>query len=189
MINITPESIPLIIKKVVDRVRANKLAELQAYDPTIQTVNYLYGNIKEVIKRLEEYQQNETLKYQKYPLIILIEDITIQRRNSLFGIANLEMIICNHTKATYTSAEREVINFKNILRILYPELLNQMWGQRGFRIQSRRSIEHDYTERKYWGADDQTANKLGDYIDAIHLTRMQIPIDYPACLTVVNEDI
>lgn len=185
-----PLSIPKLIGQVVDRVRTAKLAELIAYDSTIETIAYMYGNIKEIIKILNEKTQNETLKYQKYPLFILIEDIQIDRRNTQFyGTPTLNLIICNHTKNTYNSEQREAINFTNILRPLYEEFLLQLSKQKGFVINNWRAIDHLVTERKFWGANEQTQNKLGDYIDAIEIEQMRFPIDWKACQTIINSTI
>jgi hypothetical protein len=185
-----PLSIPKLIEQAVDRVRTAKLAELQAYDPTIETIAYMYGNIREIIKLLNEKTQNDELKYKKYPLFILIEDIQIDRRNtSFYGTPTLNIIICNHTLNTYTSEQREAINFTNILRPLYEEFLMQLFKQKGFVIQNWRTIDHLMTERKFWGANEQTNNKLGDYIDAIEIEQMRFPIDWAACQTIINSTI
>lgn len=182
MANKYPLSIPKHIQQVVDAVRTAKLAELQEYDSTIETISYMHGNIKEIIQILAQKTANDTLRFQKYPLFILIEDITIDRRTSnYYGVAPLEVIICNHTKKDYNSMQREDINFDPILRPLYQEFMFQLFKHKGFVIQNDMFIPHEYAERKYWGEDDNTKNKLGDYIDAIHLTDLRITLDRRIC--------
>lgn len=183
-----PLSIPALIGEVVTAVRTAKLATLQEYDSTIQTIGYMHGNLKEVTTRLQEMSNNTAQRFSQYPLFILIEDITVDRRNTKFwGIPNMTVIIANHTKKDYNSTQRETINFVPILRPLYQEFLYQMYYHTAFSIQSERLIPHNMTERKYWGADDNTVNVLGKYIDAIEISSLQVPIKWGACNTSITD--
>lgn len=183
-----PVSIPKSIEAIVDRVRTAKLAELQAYDSTIETIAYMHGNMKEIVANLAEYTNNPAYKTKKFPIFILVEDIRINRANSdFYGVTDgMSIIIANHTKAEYKSAEREAKNFVPILRPLYQNFLKQIASHPAFNVRSERKVPHKVTERKYWGADEHTVNVLGDYIDAIEITEMNLPINWAWCNDPIN---
>lgn len=186
-----PASLPVILGEVVDEVRESILATLQEYDPTIQTINYMYGNWKELSERMIEYSQNEVERFKKFPCILLIEDAAIDRRNTdYFGIAdNVRIVIANHTKKEYKSEQRETINFEPILYPMYYELLYQMTQHAAIVMQNDRSLPHLMIPRKYWGVDDNTANALGDYIDAIEMANIRLTLNWYYCSTVINSTI
>lgn len=189
-VNNYPLSIPKLFGEVVDNVRTAKLADLQAYDSTIQTINYMYGNMKEIVARLLEYANNEAYHLLMFPIFMLVEDITVNRRNSTYyGKASFSLIIANWTKPEYNSAQREVINFDNILRPMYVNLIYQIFRHPAFPIPSQRQISHTYTDRKYWGVDEGTANVLGHYIDAIEVSFTDLPIDWQYCQTVFGSTV
>lgn len=178
-----PLSMPKIIGECVDLVRTDLLAELQAYDSTIETINYMHGNIKEVIKRLQEYTDNSVYRRQKFPIVILIEDVIINRANNNYygNTQGMNIIIANHTLPVYTSMQREDKNFAPILRKIYNRMLYRMSRHPNFPVQGMDKINHTVAERKYWGADDNTKNKLGDYIDAIDMYNINIPVNFNYC--------
>lgn len=190
-VNYPSISLSAIIGEVVEAVREEKLTVLQAYDPTIETVNYISGNWKEVTQVLQEMKANATERPKQFPLFILIEDVVIDRRNTtLYGVAdNVNIIIANWTKDSYKSQQREEINFEPILRPLYYSFCKHLVKHRGVSIYSEREISHRYAERKYWGMDDNTVNALGYFIDAIDITSLSIPLDCSYCNNIINANI
>lgn len=183
-----PISVPKIIQSVIDDVRTDMLETLQAYDETIQTIGFMYGNIREIVNNLAEMSNNSVEKAKKFPLFILLEDIAVDRRNTnYYGIAEVNIIICNHTEREYKSSEREEINFENILRPLYQSFLSNLSDSPYIVEPTESSFKHVYTERKFWGADNNTANKLGDYIDAIDITNLKLTISDANCDNLIND--
>ena len=185
-------SFPLVIGEVVADTTTDVLSDLQAEYSGIKTINYLYGNFKEITQRMSEMQQNQNYADRQFPLICLIEDITIERGNGdgLFGTATgIDVIIANWTKSDFTSADREAENFAKVLRPIYKSFMKNLADMPEFMIYTHRDIRHNYIERKYWGMDDNSANALGYYIDAIHISNMQIPLQWSYCDYVINSNI
>lgn len=189
-VNNYPLSLPKLFGEVVDSIRTAKLADLQAYDPTIQTINYIYGNMKEIVNRLQEYANNPAKQLLMFPVFMLVEDITVNRRNNnYYGKSSFSLIIANWTKPEYNSEQREVINFDNILRPMYVNMLYQIFRHPAFPLPSQRQIPHTYTDRKYWGMDDGGSNVLGNYIDAIEVSFTDLPIDWQYCQVVFGSTV
>lgn len=191
MVNYPTISLSAIIGEVVESVKDERLAELQAYDSIIETINYIHGNWQEVTQRMQEMAANGTERPKQFPVFILIEDVVIDRRNApLYGIAeNVNIIIANWTKDSYKSAQREAINFGPILRPLYYSFCKYLAKHPGVSIYSEREVSHRYAERKYWGMDGNTVNALGYYIDAIDITNLTIPLDWSYCNNIINANI
>lgn len=191
MITNYPPSIPAAIGACVDKLRTALLAQLQAVDGTIETVNYMFGNFKEVQKRLQEMSDYSVDKTRKFPVIILLEDIRVRRQNTTYyGITqDMEIIIACDTRPEFDSEKRETVNFEPILRPMYHRLIYEMANSSAFAITSEYDISHDMIERKYWGTENNTLNSLGDYIDAIHLENIEITVKYASCEEVTGAGI
>lgn len=185
-----PISIPTIIGEVMDNVRAEVLADLQAVDSTITTVNYMYGNWKELQKRMNAKVTNPTMNEVRFPVVMLIEDITIDQRNSnVFGKVNLNIVIATSTKEEYSSAQREELKFAPILRPIYYSLRKHLSKHKALTFRTERQVQSKYTERKYWGMDDNSKNALNDYIDAIELQDLETGINWQWCDRAITENI
>ena len=186
-----PASLITTIEDVVTQIKAEKLAELQDYDPTIQNINFIAGSLDEIGKRLQENTANINQRQQQYPVFLLMLDITIERgKSALYGVANnMNVIIANHTKESYTSQQRDEKNFDNILRPLYYEFLRQIQKHPAFSQYTERQIPHSMTERYFWGIDNDTKNKLGKYIDAIDITNLSLNINWNYCLTPITSNL
>lgn len=185
------QAIPVIFEEIVSNVRTNILADLQAYDDSILTLQYWYGSWKEISNMMAIYNNNPTGKHEKFPIVILLEDITVERgRTSYQGVTRgMQIVIANYTDPTLTSKEREEQNFSNILRPIYYELLKQIYKSPAVSVYSQRLIQHRYIERKYWGMDDGASNALLDYIDAIHLENIEININWAYCQETITQNI
>jgi hypothetical protein len=187
-----PPSLISTFDDVVTNVKAAILADLQEYDTTIQNINFIAGNIEEIAKRLTENTANATERPKQYPVFLLMLDFTVQRGNAglLYGKAtDLNIIIANHTKESYTAQQRDEKNFTNILRPLYYEFLRQMAKHPAFSITSERAIPHNMTERYFWGVDAHTKNALGKYIDAIDITNLSVSINWNYCLVPITNNL
>lgn len=186
-----PPSLIATFEEVVTNVKTAKLAELQEYDTTIQNINFIAGNITEIAKRLQENVNNPTERAKQYPLFMLLLDFTVERGKSAFyGRANnLNVIIANHTKESYTAQQRDDKNFTPILRPLYYEFLRQILKHPAFTVYTERQIPHNMTERYFWGVDANTKNALGKYIDAIDVTNLSLDINWNYCLTPITNNL
>jgi hypothetical protein len=184
-----PNSIPIALGECVTGLNTKILADLQGYDSNIETVQYMYGNWKEIGKKMKEYTDSPTLRTQKFPVVILIEDVIIdQRSTDFFGIADLNIVIANATEPKYSSDEREPL-FENVLRPIYYELCKQIARHEAFAVGNPKNIRGRYAERKFWGMDNNTVNALGDYIDAIELFDLRLPLNWQWCNQTINANI
>lgn len=185
-------SLPKIIGEVVDSVSTEMLATIQAYNPVVSKMSYLYGNWKEISLQLSKYNLNEIEKGKYFPLFLLIEDILVERRSdtNIYGVATgVNVIICYKTLNTFTSAQREDKTFAPILRPLYHSFLKHLQKHMAVNLYSDRFINHNVLERKFWGMDDHTQNALGYHIDAIDISNLEIPLDWSYCNNIINANI
>lgn len=183
MIKNYPNSVPTIIGEVIERVRVDTLNALTEVDDTITNINYLYGNIKEVGEQLKKIVASPNERNTRFPLFILFEDIEIDRdkarANGYYGITDdMRIAICAKSSPQLTSAQREAQNFPNILRPLYHSFIDNLQKHRSIMVNSEWDISHRYIERKRWGTDDSTREVLGEYVDAIDMTRLRLKIDW-----------
>lgn len=179
-------------ENAVTATNTQLITTLQAYDSTIQQIRYTHGNWFEVMANLREWEQNETEKYKRFPLVALIEDISIQRGQNAgeYGrFSNVTLVIANLTNPAFKSADRETKNFAPILVPIYNELLVQLAKSKAFNYGSARKIVHTMTKRKLWGANDNTANKLGAYIDAIEITGLEGSLSWNYCVRAIDSNI
>lgn len=151
----------------------------------IKAVNYYHGHIWELIQHLQEVAGNPNADQNKYrfPLVWLPEDIQYNINPRGYSTATVRLIICHKTQQDYKSAVREQKVFEPVLRPIADILITQIANdRRHFVISSRANMEFDYTERKYWGREQfgdgttNTANKLQDYVDAIDIQNLVLPL-------------
>lgn len=182
-VNIRPASIPSVFKKVVADVEDALLTQLQTYDAAIQAISFFQGNILEVQQRLVEWSKSRTVKLQRFPCIILLEDIDQVRDerggSQRFGTAKCQVIICNATRKGWTSEQREEKNFSPVIRPVYYQFLHELSKRPEFNAPT--NPRHTFIERKQWGTEDNTANILTDYVDAVELKDLTLTINFSNC--------
>ena len=180
----------IVFGEVVDAVRTEMLATIQAYDPTVQTIRYEYCNMVELQKIVKDAQANLTERKKIFPMIVYVLDVAIDRgtgNSPMYGqIPNATILILNHTKHTYSSKEREQKNFTPILRPLYYTVLKQMARHAGFNVQSERKIPHRVIDHFFWGQDANTVNAIAAYVDAIEITDLQLDLNWHYCNTPIT---
>ncbi len=151
-----------------------------------QLVQFMYGHPLEIVTKLQQYTQDEQLRFEKYPLIALFTDIPIVTgKYGDYDGTLLEIIICNTTISTRTSEERRQKNFIPILRPLYDKFIQELENSTVFNIQDRQQdMKHECTERYFWGRSglyNNQGNVFNDYIDAIHIRNMDLKINSSNC--------
>lgn len=132
---------------------------------------YLFGHPLEIMKILSEKSANSTLKFEKYPLIVLFQDftesITLEGRDVPLNIA-----IITETRADYYAVDRYDHTFKDTLYPLWDLLISHM--KRSAYIDNKMDFIYDKTDRPYWGKNN--ANLFNDFIDAIEITNLKLTI-------------
>lgn len=184
---VTNNYLTTAIGEAVNRTESKVLAQLQEFNPAIVGLNYQFGHIADIYQTLNEWNWTPEYQAQKFPLVWLVMDASIQTgRVGRNDTVRFDLVIANQTNNTYKAADREVNNFIPILRPIYKELMSAIADSRYFSIGSKDTITHEYIERYYWGRDsgatptgtNNTANTFPDFIDAIHLRGLELPLNY-----------
>jgi len=137
---------------------------------------YLYGHPVEIVNILSKKTNNSTLKFKKFPLIVLFmdfaEDVQPEGRN-----VSLRLAIVTDTKPTFYTADRYTNTFKTVLYPIW-ELLHQAILDSNY-IDSV-SLAYAKTDRPYWGRQGLYGNEgniFNDFVDAIEIDNLEITIN------------
>ena len=150
----------------------------------LSVLNYLYGTLDDLTQDLRDMTQSQTYEAQKYPLVWLPMDITeVYTNNDFIYTANVNLVICDATRATYRTGERFANTFAPTLQPIYEELLNQLVLSSYFAFGDASTIEHSKTDRIAWGKKALiTLNGQGvDFVDAIELTNLKLLTKFKDC--------
>jgi hypothetical protein len=144
-----------------------------------QSPYYEHGHVLEVANTLSEKSKGNTLKFQKYPLVVLIEDIKEAKgKNSdANGNPDISIFIATLSKPTLNAEERKVASFDPILTPLYESLKYWIHYSRLFSTIDYTLIEHTVFERYYWGKQAEFANTkniFNDWLDAIEIQNLNL---------------
>lgn len=145
-----------------------------------KTVQYMYGHPLEIVGRLQELSNSVTLQTQKFPLVILFTDVTIDRSLiGFYGSVRLRMLVANITQPEYISEERTDKNFKPILHPIKEELIKQISIHGRFTFGDE--LKFKETDMYFYGSQINNKNIFNDYIDAIELKDIQVNIKNKIC--------
>lgn len=155
-----------MFEEIVDNVRAN-------YDPvSLLEPYYDHGHPISIMNKLTVKDGEKVYKFQKYPLIALIQDIQ-ETHSSDLGITysfSPRIVILSTTDKNYTEQERYTNVFKPILYPIYEEFIEQVHGYYHFVFESYPAYEK--YDRVYWGTSNIFGNEatmFNDYLDGIEL--------------------
>lgn len=161
-----------IFGEIVDGIRL-------VYDPIVtgppasggKKPYYLFGHPIEIMKILSEKSANSTLKFEKYPLIVLFQDFT--ESVTLTGRdVTLNMAIITETRQDYYAADRYDHSFDVTLYPLWDLLIKYI--KRSKYIDNKMDFTYDKIDRPYWGKNN--ANLFNDFIDAIEIVNLKLQI-------------
>lgn len=176
-----------IFGEIVGSVSCKLTDQFKSLDPHITGVHYLHGHLIEIVDRLAQKDQSRTHKYNKYPLIALLQDFPerITGDSNRFVEVNLNILIVKSTLEQYTASERYVKNFNPFLYPIYHELLNQI-NKSGYTLTyAPYRIRHTKTDRLFWGRQGRygnTANIANDKLDAIEIQNLTLKFIREKCL-------
>jgi hypothetical protein len=144
-----------------------------------QAPYYEHGHVLEVSNTLSEKNNNATLKYQKYPLIVLVQDVkeVAGKVTATYSEPAISLFIATLTEPTYNAEYRKTNTFAPILYPLYQKLLYEIHFSRLFRTFSPKLIEHTKIDRYYWGKGGEFANVqniFGDWLDAVEISDLNL---------------
>lgn len=189
----TPVYIDDIIGEVVqatsDKVLATIISnEIAATGSSlIQQIRYSKSSFDELIETLAQEDKSSVGRFTKYPLIHLVQDVSIERGGDIgfYGLTNLNIIFIHQTRQAYKTQEREDKVFKPVLWPIYYEFMEQLkmsaWITNTWQVTGE--FRHRVTERGFWGTRQLQASKniLNDYVDAIEVQNLSIKINYSNC--------
>lgn len=149
-------------------------------------LNYMYGHPVEIMQRLQEMTNSGYDQMNKFPLVALFTDVPISKgiSQNQYGSANCQMIIATMTEQTLRAPDRLETSFKPILYPIYYALLESIRRHPAFDFSYTQEIRHTHIDRFFWGKEGLyggTGNVFNDYIDAIELRDLTIPIKNKIC--------
>lgn len=176
-----------LIGNVIADVKEDMLSTLQAAHRDIQDINYQYGSMSEIKAVLEQWDQDSKYKHLRYPAIILILPVTVRRglQSGWSGRFTCSIGILYHTQPDLTSAERIDQSFKNILRPLYENFVQNLLDSGYFAAYDVEDIPHQYIEHTTLGKDSfiKLDEVTYDYIDAIEMGNLELTAVNKYCST------
>ena len=140
----------------------------------LANLNYLYGYLSEVKERLAQDSLTAEFRAKKYPLVWLVEPFTVSGGGpNNAGSTSLQFFIINDSTTGWTRQQRTDNNYKPIIIPIYHELLKQIQVKSDvFEIVN--IAKHSYTDRPFWGKDQQ--NAINDVFDCREITGLEINI-------------
>ncbi len=135
---------------------------------------YMHGHPVEITNRLNNKNGGGIYSYQKYPLIVLLQDFQEDINADEYNYASIspDILIVNSTKEAIHADERYDYNYRYTLYPLYSDLIEKIKDSGYFTLIRSKDITHTKTDRPYWGTEsggNNTANRLSDPLDAIEL--------------------
>ncbi len=172
-------------KTLLQTIQANETAALGA--TMIQQIRYSKSSFDELIETLAQADGSGEERFNKYPLIHLVQDLYIERGQDigLFGSAPLNIILIHQTDNKYKIEDRDEKVFKPVLWPMYYELLNQFKKSKwvfGSEFETG-EFRHRVIKRAFWGNRqlEGRKNKLNDYVDALEIQNLNIKFNFSNC--------
>lgn len=167
-----------VVDEIGNCVTAARVALDAAAPGQWPNLNYQYGYITEFNQTMQTWSNNETDAAKKFPCVYLIQPFTIKRgRNvSIYGtVSGLRIfIITSEADVNKKAAARMATNFKPILYPIYRELLNQLDLSVVFPTTGKENIQHDFTDRYYWG--ENQGKLINDAVDCCEISNLILDI-------------
>ena len=153
----------------------------------INSIRYSKSSFAELIETLEQADKTEEYRDSKYPLIHLVRDFYEDRGKSdpaWYAEVSLNIIFIHQTVNTYKITDRENKVFKPVLYPIYYTFFENLARHPQIEVVNPKLIPHRKWDRAYWGnrqLQDQSKNKLADYVDAIECQNINLKISFKNC--------
>lgn len=159
--------------------------ETESPEPDRNHVYYIPGHPRDVARILIEKDESDTYKYQKYPLITLIQDFKERPGGDLYLYdLDFTLLILEETKQEWHSLDRYENVFEPILYPIYELLLTAMEDSFDLRTNGINSFRPEKIDRTYWGVEGVFGNDaliFNDYLDGIQLDFKKIQVNFNSC--------
>lgn len=170
---------------LLGKIQENETAALGS--TLIQQIRYSKSSFDELIETLSQLDKSGEEKFNKYPLIHLVQDVRVRRGEDvgIYGTAFLNIFFVHQTVQTYKITDRDTKVFKPVLWPIYYEFMNQLRKNNWiFGSESDTGeFKHDVIKRAFWGNRklEGSKNILNDYVDAIEIQNLQLKFNFSNC--------
>ena len=177
-----------VIREVVDKVTyqvfnnseyaAVKAAIKAQLNDNVNEITYMHGHPIEIIQTLGDRDQTTNeLKYKKYPLVALFQDLAETQQAGNTVEATLQIIIATSTKPELKAEQRYITTFTPILYPLYDLFISELNKHK--KVISFYRADHQKYDRVFWGTvsnimEGTQVRMFNDYLDAIELQNLKI---------------
>lgn len=192
-----PINLPKLFGQLVAQVNVNVMPQINAWHtnqgiPSAMSLHYLHGTWIHIVERLAQMAADPFHKNNRFPLIGFIQDYKeVYRKDEInTKIEDLRIIIVNLTDRNYHSEDRYIINYEPILFPIYAELMAVMQASNLFTGYKTPHIPHTRIDHLHWGREAYYGHEkyeLGEYIDGIELTDLELCLHTQNCLKFTNE--
>jgi hypothetical protein len=138
-----------------------------------------FFNCDTMLKFMSQMLEHDAAQVDKFPIIYLRPDY-IENYNTndskILYYANCEVYIIYHTDPGYYIADRYEQVFKPILLPIYDSLIKRLIHTGNFAFKPT----HSKQNLMYWGENNE--NFANDYIDAIHITNLNLGVFKTNCI-------
>jgi len=152
----------------------------------LQSINYMYAPIVEVIEQMAAMTKSSEYAGQKYPFVAIMTDIREFKgeRSDMQSRVTIPMVVfaCMTDKKS-TAGKRYLDSFKPTLQPLYEEWMNQLFRHNDIYTPDANLTRHVKTDRLWWGRSQVWANngQSVDFIDAIEVNDIEIFVRKRIC--------
>jgi hypothetical protein len=172
-------------KTLLQTIKDNETAAL-GKPSKIEQINFQHGHKIELIETLYQMDKSPTERFNKYPLVWLVQDLTeeIGKETGVYAEVSLSIIIAHHTEHSHKIGTRMEKVFKPVLYPIYYQLLEYLSRSARVIEGNDEMIRHRKIDRSYWGRNAVGGNdklKLEDYVDAIELENISLKINFSNC--------
>lgn len=169
------------LKYLVQFAEDKILTQLQTINPNICCINYMYGSYKAIESELQIMAQDPNRTCQRYPVVMLIEDFPVIINTSYYDQVKMTLIIAIDTEMNYSSQDRQMLIYDQILNPIYEALINEIANSSFFMVYNPlKDMPHQKIDHKLWNKSSGK-NEMGSFIDAIELKNLTLKLEMAAC--------
>ena len=135
---------------------------------------FMDGHLRDISKRLAVKDASiGLLQFEKYPLVVLLQDFTMSESKANNVETSLNIIIVNNSNPEYSTEDRRKNNFTPVLDPLYNRLIQAIKDDSYMNLTDN---SWSLTRRYYWGSELNSKNIFGDFLDAIDIEGLNISV-------------
>lgn len=172
-------------KSLLELIQANEAAALGR--TMIQQIRYSKSSFDELIATLAQADGSGEERFNKYPLIHLVQDVVEERGQDvgIYSTTLLNIIFIHQTDQNYKIDDRDEKVFKPVLWPMYYQFMEELkksaWIFGSY--DTTGEFRHRVIKRAFWGNRNLQGSKniLNDYVDAIEIQNLQLKINFSNC--------